>query len=316
MLKKWIALFLSLSVLISAIVIPAFAQETNNSSNADYVVYDLETGEVTYHSFDDLIDESDRAKTWDSCPGYYPDGVIPPIDPNALVGEDNRTRVTNTTTGPYNSTVYMTATFSNGSKSTFSAFMIGPSAAVTAGHCVYDSDKGGVATSVTAIPGKNGSSNPYGSATSSKIIVSPQYEAGAGTNYDWAIIELNSAIGNKTGWLGIRWQSTSYNDTYIYNSGYPSASTTVGQLSDQSYMFVGRGYVKSTDTYTFIGDWDATGGNSGGPVFSYYNDTGYTLIGILTAGSGTNTDGSGYPIAFSKATRITQDMYELFVEYR
>lgn len=62
------------------------------------------------------------------------------------------------------------------------------------------------------------------------------------------------------------------------------------------------------------------GGNSGGPVYSYYDETGYTLIGILTGGSiadgmeyGPNEDGVH---SYTYATRITQNLYNLFMSYR
>lgn len=81
-------------------------------------------------------------------------------------------------------------------------------------------------------------------------------------------------------------------------------------------MFVGSGKVKSSSTYTFQGDWDATAGNSGGPVYTYYPNTGYTAIGILTSGAGEEYNGKPYPTAYTTATRITEDLYNLFVSYR
>lgn len=252
-----------------------------------------------------------------SSPGYFPDGIVPPseIGLQAIINADSRTRVNPTTAEPYKSTVYLQANFPDGTQLIGSGFMIGPSAIATAGHCVYNGQK---ATSVTVIPAKSGSTYPYGSTTvttASKIIVSPKYLTSGGVNNDWAIVELNDPLGNQTGWLGLRWQTASYNDTLVYNTGYPSAATTSGQSANR-YMYVGTGYIKESMTYTLKGNWDATEGNSGGPVFAYYSDTGYTAIGILTNGSNPSTDGSSYPTAHTIATRITKEMYDLFVTYR
>lgn len=312
--KRVVSVFLMVALLITAFSVPAFAQ-SEEIANSDYQVYDAETGEVSYHSFSELpaaVSGNDGAYS----PGYFPNGAEPfnPISPFAIVGTDNRTRVNPTTVGPYCNTVQVYATFSDGTYKIGSGFMIGPSAVATAAHCVYDSGHGGNAASVTITPAKNGATLPYGSTTFKKLVVGTNYTAGNANN-DWAVVELNDALGNKTGWLGLKWQSGSYNDTFVYNTGYPSPDTTEGQQKDR-YMFKGTGYVKSTSTNTFKGDWDASAGNSGGPVFAYYSDLGYTAIGILTSGSAGSTDGSSYPTAYSTATRITQDMYNLFMSYR
>ena len=65
---------------------------------------------------------------------------------------------------------------------------------------------------------------------------------------------------------------------------------------------------------TARGDWDASGGNSGGPVFIYDSSLGYTAIGILTGGG---DDGPIYDLdTYTLATTITSDMLSLFLEYR
>lgn len=56
--------------------------------------------------------------------------------------------------------------------------------------------------------------------------------------------------------------------------------------------------------------------NSGDPVYAYYDSTGYTAIGILTSDSEDTTFGESYPDAYSTVTRITEDLFNLFVHYR
>ncbi|MDD6032891.1 MAG: trypsin-like serine protease [Oscillospiraceae bacterium] len=232
----------------------------------------------------------------------------------AVIDADRRTRVHSTASEPYKSTVYLRADFSNGTYKIGSGFMIGPSALVTAAHCVYESGVGRAET-VSVIPAKDGPIHPYGSARSAEILVSPRYPATGNVVEDWAVVKLRAPLGKETGWLGLRWQRASYRGTAVYNTGYPSAATTAGQ-SDNRYMFVGTGCIRESRGGILKGDWDATEGNSGGPVFAYYGDTGYTAIGILTNGSAVGTDGSSYPAAYTLATRITKEMYELFMTYR
>jgi glutamyl endopeptidase len=313
--RKVVGVLLAMSIFVSVGALPSYASGASNLYDSDYITYDMETGEITYHLFEDLPQTLSASSSAYS-PGYFPDGceTISTVSTFAIIGSDNRTRVNPTDAGPYCNTVYVQSTFSNGSTIIGSGFMLGPSSIVTAGHCVYNNNS--LATSVTVIPARNGSINPYGSATSTSITVSPQYITGGSTSHDWAIVENDSALGNQTGWLGLRWQTATYNDTYVYNTGYPTPSTTPGQTAGQSYMFLGSGYVESSSTNILNGDWDATSGNSGGPVFAYYSATGYTAIGILTSGSAPSTDGSSYPTAYTTATRITQDMFNLFVQYR
>merc|ERR1719410_1641096 len=41
-------------------------------------------------------------------------------------------------------------------------FLISKRIVITAGHCIYDHDRGGWARSVKVCPGRNGAHNPYG----------------------------------------------------------------------------------------------------------------------------------------------------------
>lgn len=291
------------------------AREQITKDNSDYQSYCISSGEISYYSFDDL----ETPENGGYSPGYFPNGCEElheqEVLPAAVVGSDNRTKIDNTAVGPYCNTVYVSMTFSDGKTYRGSGFMIGPKAVVTAGHCLYNRDKQEYATSVTVIPAKNGNTEPYGSATASarNLIVSSDYISKGGADYDWGIIELDTDLGSKTGWLGLRTQGDSYDNTYVWNTGYP---TVVNGKNVGTTMYVGKGYVKSSSTYTFKGTWDASGGNSGGPVFANYESTGYTAIGILTTGSADSTFGEQYPTAYSTATRITNDMYNLFIQYR
>lgn len=315
MRKKIISVISAICLLVNACMVSAYAQGMNDQSD-QYMKYNLATGDITYYSFDDLPDATEGT-SYAVSPGYFPNGIemIEQNQSRAIIGTDDRARVTNTAIGPYCSTVYLKVTSGNGVTTWVSSgFMLGPSAVVTAAHCVYSTN--GLATSVEVIPAKNGATNPFGStvAAGTNIILSPNYLTIGGTANDWAIIELDSTIGNSTGWLGLRWQDTTYVNTIVYNTGYPSPETCAVQNSDQSYMIMGLGSIREATGNLLKGDWDSSAHNSGGPVFTYYTSTGYTVIGILTAGS--MYDASSYPDAWSTATAITQDMYNLFIQYR
>lgn len=335
-MKKIISVILAVVPLVTMMSYAIASDFVDNQEpiveSGDYVRYDLENGESSYHSFSevpDVIGDADFA----SSPGFFPNGIEEESgnleSPAAIVGStDDRVRITNTTVGPYCNTVYIYAHYTHngvGYRGIGSGFVIGPSAVATAAHCVYNTEYG-VADYIYIVPAKNGTLEPYGRENinapvlGENVIVSAGYLQSGSSADDWAIIELDSQIGNQTGWLGIRWQSATYNNTYVYNTGYPAAVTGYVQDDVDRNMFLGTGYVRYSAAKYLCGDWDATGGNSGGPVYIYDSNTGYTLIGILTAGSGADTDfddyGFGNGGAYTYATRITQDIYNLFVSYR
>lgn len=316
---KYISL---LSGVLAAIILISnntfvYAGNQVNESNSDYQIYNISSGEISYYSFRDLPVSDDGGYS----PGYYPNGyeeiLVQDASPMAIVGEDNRQKVQNTAVGPYCNTVYIETTYSNGNTYIGTGFVLGPKAIATAAHCLYNSDRGGYAASVKVVPAKNGNKEPYGSvlvtASADNLIVSSDFIKSSGPNHDWGIILLDTNLGDKTGWLGLKWQSDSYTNTAVYNTGYPAVVN--GQDSGKA-MYVGTGTVKTSSDNTFKGTWDASAGNSGGPVYAYYSDSGYTAIGILTSGSQDSTNGSSFPLAYSTATRITKDMYNLFVQYR
>lgn len=73
-------------------------------------------------------------------------------------------------------------------------------------------------------------------------------------------------------------------------------------------------YIRSQTSKYLKGDWDLTGGFSGGPLVEYISGAGYVAIGIHKDGS--TIDGSSYPTSYTGALRITQSLYTLFLSYR
>ena len=71
-------------------------------------------------------------------------------------------------------------------------------------------------------------------------------------------------------------------------------------------MYYGDGNVTSNSKRTIVGNWDSTGGESGGPLQKFYSNTGYTVVGINRGG------GPGY----SDALRIDKWLYDKLLSYR
>lgn len=244
------------------------------------------------------------------------------ISTNAIIGSDNRFCVTNTTVTPYRYTCRMYSVYKDGTKSAhpYSGFMIGPKTAVTAAHCVLGQK---TLDHIVVIPGATNGIEPYGRANSTTVTVTDAYVNNGNAEDDWAVLELDSNIGNKTGYPKLKYKLGSYVGTSVENTGYPAKYHCSIQNDNETYMISGRGTIRYSEEHDpfgygrgiLKGDWDATGGNSGGPVFAYYSDTGYTVIGILTGGSYDDGDSYNSNSCYTRATRISSGMYEIFMSY-
>ncbi len=263
--------------------------------------YNMETEEVEFNSFT----EEDFTCVENSSEGYIPATLVSQsvitdeyVEPHSVATDDNRVKVSDTTGGQWRNTVKLLITAANGNSYIGSGFMIGPNSVATTGHCVYSTDSGGWASSITVIPALNGTSQPYGSATSYNLECGGNWHDYTDNQDDWGIIRINANLGNSTGWLGLRWQSASYNGTTVKAVGYPG--------SDSTHMYYGSGTVNSSSARTLSGDWYTRGGQSGGPVQSYYSSTGYTAIGIIR----------GHGSTYSDCLRIDEWIYNKLVSYQ
>lgn len=322
-MKKYLADFflksssiMALSALSFNSGMTVFADDSGDRENfrtEEYHKYDFDTGE---ESIEKIVFETNSLTDEETSAGYFPNGKIPNfdiLDPSAIVGNNDIVVVDNPASSPYCSTVCLQITTSSGGTNYGSGFMIGPNALATAAHNLYSIKDKAYVKSVNVAPARSGSSKPYGSenVSASSMTVSSSYLAGKSSE-DWAIITLKNNLGSKTGWLGLHWQSNNYSSSQlVYAYGYPSQINGV----DAKYkMCKSSGHIKSQTSKYLKGDWDLTGGFSGGPLVEYISGSGYVAIGIHKDGS--TVDGSQYPTSYTGALRITQSLYTLFLSYR
>lgn len=294
-----------LAVLFAALIsTPGYAYAATND-NYDYTVYDMETGEVTYHRIDDPVAITD--KDLETITVEMQMRNEPELMPNVIIDGDDREPVTNTTNRPYSYTVRIVA-----DGGIASGVVIGSCAILTAAHVVYDAN--GYTQTLTITPAQNGSSAPYGSitVTSADLYVPYAYtsafpESAAndyypGSDYDWAIIYLDASddIGNYTGWPALCSQAAAYLNQSIKCVGYSGGGTT---------MYESHGTIQHVYDLTFTGDWDAVGGNSGCPILVNDPTAGWTLYGIHTATYGKNGDSYDQDSTYSRGRKITGTLW-------
>ncbi len=136
-----------------------------------------------------------------------------------IIGGDNRTQINNTAAYPWRAICYLESRWSDGRITTCSGALIGPRHVLTAAHCVYNSSARSWARSVTVVPGKSGTYEPYGRDSAYYYRV---FSPGSGVAGDIALLSLRSRIGARVGWFGYR----SVNDAFFTNAflntaGYP-----------------------------------------------------------------------------------------------
>jgi glutamyl endopeptidase len=196
-------------------------------------------------------------------------------------GRDDRVRVYGTRTFPWRTICKLEITAANGRRFGCTGSMIGSRVVLTNGHCVFLHDNGGWARSIRVIPGKNGSSEPFGSATSSHFHSVRGWTRDRSSNYDYAVIILpsNNRLGNRTGWMGLANLSFfSLLGLRINSSGYPGDKPNGTQWwnSNNILAVTARRVYYRIDTYF---------GQSGSPNWRYKNSKRHIVAVHNTGGS-------------------------------
>ena len=191
--------------------------------------------------------------------------------------------ITNRTDAPYRSIAYVVSTWADGGATRGSGPVVGANDVLTALHVVYNSARGGWATSVTVTPAADTQpfSAPYGSFTGSRFNGRTNDWNSDGlpglsfdeVQYDLAVIGLNQRIGDVTGWLGTQAFGS---DFYGVMAGYPSRGT--GLMVESVYADAVYGY-GIYQIGSVLG-----GGASGGPLLSTQNGQTY-VVGALSGGT-------------------------------
>lgn len=309
---KKLSIILSMTLLLATVfsgnnALCATAETQKIGEQGGVYSYDIDTGVITYTPDSIEISTKSNRSSQQNTPAYVPEGlsIDPPSDiqPYTIFNE-NWQEINPATGGQYRNTVYLDITTTNGSYRG-TGFMIGPNTVATCGHCLYDTDYGSNpwAQSIEVIPAMANDSYPYGSAYAKGLTVSGNWSQKGDAKYDWGIIRLRTNIGDNVGWLGLRWQSNSYNGTNVNVNGYP------GQVGGRDKYTMYRANGSVTSSYTkmlYSTNINNIGGMSGGPMYIYSSQYGYQAI-AFTRGENPN---------FNVYIRIDEGLFEKFSSFR
>jgi glutamyl endopeptidase len=274
----------------------------------------------------DAVSSGHRATSITVDPAGSTGTTAPTVGTQAIFGPDDRVPVDETTTYPASATVLLT--FPGGR---CTGFMISERTVATAGHCVHTGGSNGQwRTNIVAYPGHNGTTAPFGGCMATRLFA-PQgwtgsvYAPGGGDPaYDYGAVQLNCAIGNRTGWYGLGYPAGQVTGSCTTTHGYPVdrpgqwASTAVVRAEDANFIYVQN---------------DFTTGQDGSPVF-YTPDPDrcpppriiipcpcpplpcpceiVTVFGILTGGP----FGTGPGLTNNVVTRITPQAINNLMQWR
>lgn len=214
----------------------------------------------------------------------------------AIVGDDSRVPVENTTVFPYRCIGPISATV--GLKNHHgTASMVSRNAVITAAHCLFDGESGTIASSAFFELGKNGTDR-FAAGNSAAIGVSKRYYDIRGSLYDNALIEqrglcdigfvvFDSLEGHYPGFLGSR---PAHVDEKCDTSGYPGDLS--GGLFDTQWECSGKlvsieGYLAETDA-----DIDVAKGQSGSALRVIGDDGDYAYVTAILSYQSNNVNGT------------------------
>ncbi|MBL8170328.1 MAG: serine protease [Acidobacteria bacterium] len=203
---------------------------------------------------------------------------------NSVIGNDDRVRISPTTSFPWRAMTKLRMTFPSGRSFICSGAMIAAKYTLTAGHCVFSHGEGGWATTIEVIPGLDGSYKPYGSAYAVYMRSYQGWTRDRDSNYDFGLITLDRSIGNSTGWFGYA-SYASVNGLTANLGGYP------GDLDNGLRLYYHSGPITSSTTDRVYYSIDTAGGQSGSSVYRINNGSRY-VFAVHTTGYGTYNGGT------------------------
>jgi glutamyl endopeptidase len=190
----------------------------------------------------------------------------PAIVLETVHGPDNRVQVQDTDKYPYRVNASLLITARDGSQWIGTAWFISARTLITAAHCVYIKNSGvpnrdGWVKTIEVMPGRNGSTLPYGSVTSSQFWTVKGWADSGDENYDYGAIIIPTDLGNTVGTLGFgSYGDDDLTDDVANVTGYP------GDKPDGTMWYDTKTFASVTATKVYY-DIDTAGGQSGAAVY-------------------------------------------------
>jgi V8-like Glu-specific endopeptidase len=230
-------------------------------------------------------------------------GPPPPLA-ETVHGPDNRVRINTTNIYPWRVHASLIITAADNSQWIGTGWFIGPHTLMTAGHVVHIKNSGvpgrdGWVKKIQVMPGRNGSTLPYGSVTSTSFRSVTGWTNNGEETFDYGAIIIPNDLGNTVGWLGFGVYSDADLVASVGNiSGYPGDKPSGTQWYDAHK-------IDSVGPRKVFYDIDTFGGQSGSATYRIISGQ---RFGVAIHAYGGATTNSG--------TRIVTPVFNNMVAWR
>ncbi len=284
--------------------------ETERQMIGDTINYNTITGEKTLDIFEISEDYDEKIKKIEAH-NQKQETIMQsliegnaPLQPNVIIGTDDRTRVTSVNNDPYKRIALLIIKWSDGSKSRGTGFMISDYHMLTAAHNLYDIDNPSITpTSIEAYFGAY--CNGYSvEKTSYHYSVCADYPTHNSAIYDWGCLWFSETPGRGYFQLGTK-STGDMENTYLTLCGYPGdkmASSPGAEIYGRTrYMYKMSSSLLEVKPYVLKYTIDTYKGQSGSPLYATTSIV-YGLHSIGKASAGYNA-----------GRRITSGLINVFI---
>jgi V8-like Glu-specific endopeptidase len=197
----------------------------------------------------------------------------------------------------------------------FSGVLIGPRHLLTCNHGIdWTPPPGFAADWLTFTPAYFDGNAPFGSTYATHIYwVKKDNNNGVSDGdegqYDYVVLVLNDRIGEKTGWLGTRRYSDSWDPLAAWwHIGYPADITSMQRPTFQSWFTMNGDDTQSDDHEIIRHQADVFPGQSGGPMFGFWaGDAGPRAVAVQSWQNASTNGASGGGDLVDLAIRARND---------
>ncbi len=184
-------------------------------------------------------------------PRYFTDEKV---TPESICGTDNRIKQIDTSSLPYKAICKLFLKAADGTNLVGSGFLTHDNKLYTAGHCVFDHDRGGWMRSIIVVPGKAGLLEPFGRYVAARALATPEWINDRSVRYDMGAIKLEGPVSHQD-FLKVR--TADANAATV--CGYPADRDT-GIFQYREHQMVRK------QGGRFFYQIDTFGGQSGAPL--------------------------------------------------
>lgn len=268
-MKKLIALVLDVTVLISGpYQINADFTFDDNTGEVSETPTEIEYGEMVFHQVKQPSETEKKVNEEDLNESE--------IEPNTIVGNDNRYEVYNVNQFPMYDICYLRCLNDSGEYTTGTGIMIGDHTVVTAAHVLYDDTQNKWVESVQVFRGRTRNEKQLETLSAYSLSIPREFKNTSNPADDLGFIILNEPTGSNLVYPNVLFDSYQ-KGVQVTHYGYPVFNANHQRIRESDVtLYRVTGKVISIFSGLIDSDVDACEGQSGGPLFQ-----GNDLIGVL-----------------------------------